>query len=119
MNRISLVGRLRTPEAAGEDRPHPAGLLPAHGGGLLPLCPGRDGVPLPRGQGMEGTMSMLQRTSTSLTGPLQALGVQIQTFWKDDDVSSLLVAPKSRISPGPSGATSRLETSSSFQKVWI
>ena len=54
-------------------------------------------------------MSMLQRTSTSLDRTIQALELQIQTFWKDDDVSSLLVAPEKPDFSRTSGVAAQIQ----------
>ena len=76
-----------------------------------------------REQGMEGTMSMLQRTSTSLDRTIQALELQIQTFWKDDDVSSLLVAPEKPDFSRTSGAAAQIqglrEGNELIERCWL
>ena len=93
MNRISLVGRLRTQKLLGRTVLILLAFSLLTVGGSYLFVRG-EMVSRYREQGMEGTMSMLQRTSTSLDRTIQALELQIQTFWKDDDVSSLLVAPE-------------------------
>ena len=76
-----------------------------------------------REQGMEGTMSMLQRTSTSLDRTIQALELQIQTFWKDDDVSSLLVAPEKPDFSRTSGVAAQIqglrEGNELIERCWL
>ena len=108
MNRISLVGRLRTQKLLGRT------VLILLAFSLLTVgaptsLSGERWCPCYREQGMEGTMSMLQRTSTSLDRTIQALELQIQTFWKDDDVSSLLVAPEKPDFSRTSGAAAQIQ----------
>ena len=68
-------------------------------------------------------MSMLQRTSTSLDRTIQALELQIQTFWKDDDVSSLLVAPEKPDFSRTSGAAAQIqglrEGNELIERCWL
>ena len=85
MNRISLVGRLRTQKLLGRTVLILLAFSLLTVGGSYLFVRG-EMVSRYREQGMEGTMSMLQRTSTSLDRTIQALELQIQTFWKDDDV---------------------------------
>ena len=106
MNRISLVGRLRTQKLLGRTVLILLAFSLLTVGGSYLFVRG-EMVSRYREQGMEGTMSMLQRTSTSLDRTIQALELQIQTFWKDDDVSSLLVAPEKPDFSGPRGQPPR------------
>lgn len=79
MNRISLVGRLRPRSCwGGPSSSWLAFSLLTVGGSYLFVR--GEMVSRYREQGMEGTMSMLQRTSTSLDRTIQALELQIQTL---------------------------------------
>ena len=108
MNRISLVGRLRTQKLLGRTVLILLAFSLLTVGGSYLFVRG-EMVSRYREQGMEGTMSMLQRTSTSLDRTIQALELQIQTFWKDDDVSSLLVAPEKPDFSRTSGAAAQIQ----------
>jgi len=108
MNRISLVGRLRTQKLLGRTVLILLAFSLLTVGGSYLFVRG-EMVSRYREQGMEGTMSMLQRTSTSLARTIQALELQIQTFWKDDDVSSLLVAPEKPDFSRTSGAAAQIQ----------
>lgn len=62
-------------------------------------------------------------TSTSLDRTIQALELQIQTFWKDDDVSSLLVAPEKPDFSRTSGAAAQIqglrEGNELIERCWL
>ena len=62
-------------------------------------------------------------SSTSLDRTIQALELQIQTFWKDDDVSSLLVAPEKPDFSRTSGAAAQIqglrEGNELIERCWL
>ena len=122
MNRISLVGRLRTQKLLGRTVLILLAFSLLTVGGSYLFVRG-EMVSRYREQGMEGTMSMLQRTSTSLDRTIQALELQIQTFWKDDDVSSLLVAPEKPDFSRTSGAAAQIqglrEGNELIERCWL
>ena len=122
MNRISLVGRLRTQKLLGRTVLILLAFSLLTVGGSYLFVRG-EMVSRDREQGMEGTMSMLQRTSTSLDRTIQALELQIQTFWKDDDVSSLLVAPEKPDFSRTSGAAAQIqglrEGNELIERCWL
>ena len=122
MNRISLVGRLRTQKLLGRTVLILLAFSLLTVGGSYLFVRG-EMVSRYREQGMEGTMSMLQRTSTSLDRTIQALELQIQTFWKDDDVSSLLVAPEKPDFSRTSGVAAQIqglrEGNELIERCWL
>lgn len=106
MNRISLVGRLRTQKLLGRTVLILLAFSLLTVGGSYLFVRG-EMVSRYREQGMEGTMSMLSGPAPPWTGPSRPWSFRSRPFWKDDDVSSLLVAPEKPDFSRTSGAAAR------------